>query len=162
MLVLLLRSDVVHSVGGETGGESCWRGAVQAGAPVEPRVLVLHSGVAQLTGGGCCCCRCGRRHVHHVAHCVQRQVACSPGAPSAVSAPPPPPPSPNNTHSHVRPASPASPPADVSFQAYSLLRGYLQHFPYASLRYHEEGQWAGRPYVAIDEGAAWEPLAANR
>ncbi|PSC68396.1 flagella associated [Micractinium conductrix] len=51
---------------------------------------------------------------------------------------------------------------DVSFQAYSLLRGYLQHFPYASLRYHEEGQWAGRPYVAIDEGAAWEPLAANR
>ena len=76
--------------------------------------------------------------------------------------PPPPPPSPNNTHSHVRPASPASPPADVSFQAYSLLRGYLQHFPYASLRYHEEGQWAGRPYVAIDEGAAWEPLAANR
>lgn len=52
-------------------------------------------------------------------------------------------------------------PADVSFQAYSLLHAYLQRFPYVRLGAHPAGSpWAGRPFLVVDERAAWEPLAA--
>ncbi|KAL4458450.1 hypothetical protein ABPG75_013315 [Micractinium tetrahymenae] len=49
---------------------------------------------------------------------------------------------------------------DVSHQAYCLLRGYLQRFPYARLERHEGGSYAGRPFVVFDTSAAWQPLAA--
>ena len=53
-----------------------------------------------------------------------------------------------------------APTADVSHQAYSLLQAYLQRFPYASLGRHEGGQHAGKPYLILDDQAAWQPLAA--
>lgn len=37
---------------------------------------------------------------------------------------------------------------------------YLQRLPYASLGRHEGGLFAGRPYLILDELAAWQPLAA--
>lgn len=61
---------------------------------------------------------------------------------------------------HVCPI--ACTPADVSHQAYCLLRGYLQRFPYARLERHDGGPYAGRPFVVFDTAAAWQPLAALR
>lgn len=57
---------------------------------------------------------------------------------------------------------PARPAADVSHQAYCLLRSYLQRFPYARLERHQGGHHAGHPFVVFDTSAAWQPLAALR
>lgn len=52
--------------------------------------------------------------------------------------------------------------ADVSHQAYCLLRSYLQRFPYARLESQDGGTYAGMPFVVFDTAAAWQPLAALR
>jgi hypothetical protein len=49
----------------------------------------------------------------------------------------------------------------VSHQAYSLLYAYLHRFPYATLAPTGEAEGGeGRPLLLLDEGAAWQPLAA--
>ncbi|KAL4855002.1 Cilia- and flagella-associated protein 45 [Chlorella vulgaris] len=50
---------------------------------------------------------------------------------------------------------------DVSHQAYSLLCAYLHRFPYATLAPTGEAEGGeGRLLLLLDEGAAWQPLAA--
>lgn len=115
------------------------------GAAFEPRQLEL---LALVLRADC---------VHAMGGEARRRAAAAGGRRGSVAFQPPP----LRTQLAAAPPAPPLPAADVSYQAYSLLQGYLTRYPYASLARHADGEWQGRPFLVIDERAAWQPLEAS-